>query len=416
MTGPGDFELAALEPGFTRDPYPDLARLRAQSPACRVVIQGLPVWLITRYDDVRRGLADPRFSSDPDFAGEPARATPWAAASKSKLSRHLGRADPPEHTRLRRLVAQAFTPRRVEALRPRVRELADELLAGILPRGQADLVADFAQPLPVTVIAELLGVPVADRHEFVRWIDIYVGMNEGDAARIPQAVAAISDYLGALIDSRRRLPPGDTEGGTLLDGLIAARDEGGRLEEDELLAMIFVLMAAGYETIVNLIANGTLALLRNPDQLAALRADPSLLRPAIEELLRYDGPMKLGPALRFATQDVPVGDVVVPAGEPVFFALAAAHRDPARFAEPDRLDIRRPDAGHLAFGNGVHYCLGAPLARMEAEVAFPALLRHCPDLALAADPDRLAWRSSRMMRGLKRLPLTFTPTRSRSGG
>src|SRR6266511_3953440 len=387
MTGPGDCELAALEPGFTRDPYPDLARLRAQSPACRVVIQGLPVWLITRYDDVRRGLADPRFSSDPDCAGEPARATPWAAASKSKLSRHLGRADPPEHTRLRRLVAQAFTPRRVEALRPRVRELADELLAGILPRGQADLVADFAQPLPVTVIAELLGVPVADRHEFVRWIDIYVGMNEGDAARIPQAVAAISDYLGALIDSRRRLPPGDTEGGTLLDGLIASRDEGGRL-----------------------------ALLRNPDQLAALRADPSLLRPAIEELLRYDGPMKLGPALRFATQDVPVGDVVVPAGEPVFFALAAAHRDPARFAEPDRLDIRRPDAGHLAFGNGVHYCLGAPLARMEAEVAFPALLRHCPDLALAADPDRLAWRSSRMMRGLKRLPLTFTPTRSRSGG
>jgi cytochrome P450 len=408
-------DLADWEPGYTADPYPFVARLREESPVCRVVADGLPVWLITGYEQVRAALADPRLSVNPELASAAAREVPWVAAITSPgLARHLLRTDPPDHTRLRRLVSRAFTPRRMEALRPRIQEIADELLAVFLPRGHADLVTEFAQPLPMTVIAELLGIPAADREEFARLTNIYAGVDEGDVARIPGALTAVRGYLSVLIEDKERAAPADADGGDLLDGLIAARDEGGRLDHGELLAMAFVLLAAGYETTVSLIGNGALALLRNPGQLAALRAAPELIGQAVEEFLRYDGPVKVNSALRFATQDVPVGDVIIPAGDVVMVSYAAADRDPAQFTAPDQLDITRQDSnGHLAFSHGLHYCLGAPLARAEGQIAISALVNACHGLALGTDPAELTWRRSRLVRGLKHLPVTYTPARAR---
>jgi cytochrome P450 len=410
-----EIDMAAWEPAHTADPYPFLARLRAESPVSRVVIDGLPAWLITTHELARAALADARLSVDPELASPAARTVPWVAAITSPgLARHLLRTDPPDHTRLRRLVAKAFTPRRVEAMRLRIQRIAEDLIAAFLPRGHADLVAEFAQPLPMRVIAELLGVPTADRAEFVRLTNIYAGMDEGDTTLVPQAMTDLRARLSALIADKQRRAPGDAEGGDLLDGLIAVRDEGGRLDHDELLAMAFLLLAAGYETTVSLIGNGVLALLRNPDQMAALRADPRLAGPAVEEFLRYDGPVKMSAAIRFAREDVPLGDAIIPAGDPVLVSYAAADRDPAQFADPDRLDIWRPDAaGHLAFSHGTHYCLGAPLARAEGQIAIAALLDRCGDLMLAAGPAGLAWRHSRRVRGLRRLPVTFTAAAAR---
>jgi cytochrome P450 len=242
----------------------------------------------------------------------------------------------------------------------------------------------------------------------IRWVNIYAGMDEGDAARVPQALTWLGDYLARLIEHKQCEQVADAEQGSLLDGLIAVRDAGERLTHDELLAMAFLLLLAGYETTVNLIGNGLLSLLRNPDQYAALRADPALLRPAIEEFLRYEPPVKVAAALRVTTTEMTIGDVLIPAHQPVLFCFAAANRDPAHFPDPDRFDIFRAEREHLAFSHGIHVCLGAPLARLEAEVAFATVLAGCPDLALAAAPDELPWRRSRLIRGLKHLPVTFT--------
>ena len=403
-------DLASWEPGYTENPYELLARMREQAPVSKVIIDGLSVWLVTRYEDIRSALVDPRLSNDPALADAVTRAVPWVGAAASEgMTRHMLRVDPPDHTRLRRLVAKAFTPRRLEAMRPRIQQIADELVATIQPRGRADLVTEFALPLPLTVIAELLGAPLTERDELIRWVNIALGTDEGDAARRPQAVAWLGNYVTRLIECKQQLEQaGDAEAGSLLDGLIAARDDGEQLNHDELLAMSFLLLTAGYETTVHLIGNGLLTLLRNPDQYAVLRADPRLIGPAIEEFLRYEPPVKLAVALRVTTTEMTIGDVLIPAHQPVLFSLAAANRDPAQFADPDRFDILRAERGHLAFSHGIHVCLGAPLARLEAEIAFATLLAGCRDLALAADPDHLPWRRSRLIRGLKSLPVTFT--------
>jgi cytochrome P450 len=403
-------DLSAWEPAFTAEHYPCVARLREQSAASRVIIDGLPAWLITRYEHVRAALADPRLSVNPDLAGPAARAVPWVAATGAHdLTRHLLRTDPPEHTRLRRLAAQAFTPDRVERMRPRIQQIANDLIAAFRPNGHADLVSQFAIPVSMNVIGEIYGVPAADRDELARLITIYGGVNQGDLTRMPEILTATWDFLSALVkDKQRRVHPA-TEDGDLLDGLIAARDDGVGLIHDELVAMSFGIVASGFSPTVGLIGNGVLALLRNPDQLAMLRAAPDLIGPAVEEFLRHDGPLKVSATIRFATQDVPFGDVVIPAGDPVFFSYAAADRDPRHFASPDRLDIRRANSGgHVAFSDGMHYCMGAPLARAEAQIAISALLAACPDLALATDPAELSWRQSRQLRGLKSLPVTFT--------
>jgi cytochrome P450 len=411
----GHIDAASWEPEYTENPYPFFARLREQAPATQVTVEGLSVWLVTRYDDIREGLSDPRLSNDPELADAVTRAVPWVGASMAG-ARHMVRVDPPDHTRMRRLVAKAFTPRRIEALRPRIQEIADELVAAIQPRGRADILAEFAMPLPLTVISELFGVPTEALQDFVRWTNIFLGVDEGDAARQLEARRWINDYLARLIASRERAKPlADAEQGTLLDGLIAARDAGGQLSDDELLAMASLLLVAGYETTVNLISNGLLSLLQHPAQYAALRADPALIRPAIEELLRYESPVKVTPFVRITTTAVTIGGVAIPAQQPVLFVFGAANRDAAQFGHPDRLDISREERGHLAFGHGVHFCLGAPLARLEAEIAFTTLLAACPELALAVPPGALEWRHSRVLRALKRLPVTFAVPASLRG-
>jgi cytochrome P450 len=306
--------------------------------------------------------------------------------------------DPPDHTRLRRLVGKAFTPRRIEQLRPRVEEISDELLDTLAGRTEFDLIDSFAFPLPTTVICELLGIPPADRESFRVWSNTLVSTSGAQETR--EASTAMAAYLVTLMADKRTNPADD-----MLTALLHARDNEDKLTENELISMVFLLLVAGHETTVNLIGNGMLALLGNPDQLAALRADFSLLPRAVEEFLRYEGPVNLT-TLRYTTGPVRIGNVTVPAGEFVLVALSSANRDPEQFDDADRLDVTRSPGGHLAFGHGIHFCLGAPLARLEGEVAFEQLLRRFPDLRLAVDPGQLRWRASTLMRGVEALPVT----------
>ncbi len=409
-------------PGFAADPYPAYARLRQSAPACRVTLpSGVQAYLITRYADAKALLADPRLSKDPSRA-----LGAWRAGriglpgeQRSNLGGHLLNIDPPDHTRLRRLVAAAFTPRRIERARDRVQAVADELIDAIASRGEADLIAAVAFPLPIVVICELLGVPAEDQQRFQRWAGGMIAHAGTPRGGVGRSVRQIRAYLGELIERKQQQiraaakaadgtsadgPPDD-----LLSALIVASEQGQRLSAAEVASMAFILLFAGFETTVNLIGNGMHALLREPEQLARLRADPALLPAAVEELLRYDGPVEIA-TWRFATEPVRVGDVLIPAGEPVLVVLAAADRDPDRFERPDELDLGRSDNPHLAFGQGIHYCLGAPLARLEGQIAMGTLLRRLPDLRLAETGEPLRWRGGLIMRGLTRLPVRFTPS------
>ncbi|MFE7707329.1 cytochrome P450 [Streptomyces sp. NPDC057486] len=396
--------LPYADPAFVADPYPLYRQLREDGPVRRAVIAGgLEAWLVTRYEDGIAALSDPRLSSDVRDASDPSLLQRLPATERESVLRNMLRSDPPDHTRLRRLVSNAFTARRVAELRPRVQAITDRLLDAIVPVGHADLVEDFALPLPVTVISELLGVPVADRHDFQRWTDdmILQGAEPPDPARMDATWRQMHSYLIGLLEAKRARPGDD-----LLSALIATRDEENRLDEDELIAMAFLLLVAGYITTVNLIGSGIAALLAHPDQLQMLRKDPALLPGAIEEFLRYDGPVSPGIA-RFAREDVSIAGVAIPRGATVLIASAIADRDPARFSEPDRLDITRQDNAHLAFGHGIHYCLGAPLARLEGQIAIGTALRRLPHLTLAVPPGELRWRPGGL-RGPERLPVTFT--------
>ncbi|MGA5821769.1 cytochrome P450 family protein [Kitasatospora sp. NPDC094028] len=384
------------------DPYGGYTRLRAEAPAHRVLgADGLPVWLVTRYPDVRQALADPRLALDKAHA---APGNYRGFALPPALDANLLNMDPPDHTRIRRLVSQAFTPRRVAALHAPVERIADQLLDKIEPLGRADLIADYAAPLPITVICDLLGVPEDARQDFRAWTDALI---TPDPARPEQARGAVKAMLGfftGLIE-RKRTHPGDD----LLSDLIAVRDEDGggdRLGEDELTSLAFLILFGGYENTVHLIGNAVLALLAHPDQLAALRAEPGLIDGAVEEFARFDGPAPLA-IRRFAREDVTIGGVTVPKGETVLLALASANRDPEQFTDPDRLDLRRRENGHLALGHGIHYCLGAPLARMETALALTALLRRFPALALDVPVERLRHRPTLRARGLLELPVRY---------
>src|SRR5688500_10254332 len=397
-----------VDPAVLADPHPVLAELRESGPVHRLDgSTGLPVWMVTRYDDVLAALSDPRLSNDPHHA----RALTQVLRGDF-LSRSMIGTDPPEHTRLRRLVSKAFTARRVEGLRPRVQEITDALLDRITPRGSADLVAEFGLPLPITVIGELLGVPEADRDRFREWTDEMLDrpFDPGsDLALVAAARKRMHGYLADLVAAKRARPADD-----LLTDLVEATDEGERLDAQELLAMTFLLLIAGYVTTVSLIGNGTLALLRHPEHLDRLRADPSLVPQAVEELLRFDGPVNPG-LTRFALEDLEIGGVRIPRGDMVLLAIAAADRDPRRYPDPDRLDVGAVDPGHLAFGHGMHYCLGAPLARLEGQIAFTAMLTRLPGLALAAREDELRWTGGGVLRSLRELPVTFDPTPARAG-
>ncbi|MGW2568497.1 cytochrome P450 family protein [Streptomyces sp. NPDC001537] len=385
--------------GLLDHPYDVYRRLRETAPVHRIAgPDGTPAWLVTRYDDVRAALADPRLSLDKRHATA---GTYKGFSLPPALDANLLTMDPPDHTRVRRLVGRAFTARRVDQLRTPIRRTADRLLDALGPHGTADLIAAYAAPLPITVICDLLGVPDEHRFDFRIWTDTLVAPDpDAGPAAAKEAVVAMLGYFTRLLADKRSEPADD-----LLSDLIAVREEGDRLSEDELMSLAFLILFAGYENTVQLIGNAVLALLQHPDQLAALREDLTRLPAAIQEFLRYEGPALLA-IRRFAMADMTIGGVTIPAGETVWVSPAAADRDPARFPDPDRLDLARDTSGHLAFGHGIHHCLGAPLARAETEIAVAALLERFPELALA-DED-LRWRRSLRGRGLVELQVTYT--------
>jgi cytochrome P450 len=395
-----DVQFHPMDPAFVANPYPTYHRLREQDPVHR---SPLGFWVLTRYDDVVSVLRDARMGKEAIAAVAAAR---FGLPSTPALGSSMLDRDPPDHTRLRSLVNKAFTPRVVERLRPRVQAIVDERLAEVEGTGAMDLMDDFAHPIPVIVICELLGVPVADRDRFKTWgLDIarsldgiLLGPDSEVARRGAASRHALTDYFRELIAERRQKPRED-----MLSGLIAAEEAGDRLNESEMLATCILLLVAGHETTVNLIGNGTLALLRHPDQLRRLREDPSLIGTAVEELLRYDGPVQR--TTRVAGEDVTIGGTRVPAGELVMTFIGAADRDPAQFDDPDRLDIGRRENRHVAFGYGIHFCLGAPLARVEGQIAIKTLAQRLPKLALATDAPE--FRLSLTLRGLKSLPVAF---------
>ncbi|MFD7612804.1 cytochrome P450 [Streptomyces sp. NPDC059828] len=384
-------------PALVADPHAAYTRLREAGPAHRITgPDGLPIWVVSRYGDVRRLLADPRLSLDK------AHRTPGNYRGFSlppALDANLLNMDPPDHTRIRRLVSKAFTPGRVEGMRPGIEALADQLCDAMAGRMRADLVSEYAAPLPITVICDLLGVPHDSRPDFRAWTDALVAPDPEDPGAAKRAVAAMIAYFPRLIADKRR-DPGDD----LLSDLVDVRDDGDALTEDELTSLAFLILVAGYENTVQLVGTAVLALLDHPDQLAALRDDPSRIEDAVEEFARYDGPAALA-IRRFPVRDIELDGVTIPAGETVMLSLASANRDPVRFPDPGSLDLNRRDPGHLALGHGIHYCVGAPLARLETQIAVNTLLHRFPALKLDVPRDELRWRPSIRARGLIALPV-----------
>jgi cytochrome P450 len=406
----------ALGEDFFTDPHAVYRALREERPVVRArTPAGLSVWLVTRYDDARKALADPRLSKDSTrFAALLDRHTvapERRVAFAQELAHHMLSSDPPDHTRLRKLVSRAFTARAIAGMRPRIEQiaagLAEDMAAGPV---EVDLLDRFAFPLPMSVICELLGVPAIDRMAFRSWSNTLLASDDAAAQR-SSAAAAMAEYLVALVADKRARPGDD-----MLSAIVAAAEDADRLSADEAVAMAFLLLVAGHETTVNLIGNGMLALLRHPARRAELRTDPDLVPRAVEEFLRFDGPVDLA-TFRHTIEPVEIAGTAIPAGEIVLVALASANRDPDRFPAADQLDLGRDTSGHLAFGFGIHHCLGAPLARLEADVAFRALLDRFPGMALATDPDQLTWRPSLLIRGLTRLPVRLhdgQPVRERA--
>ncbi|MFB9836585.1 cytochrome P450 family protein [Actinoallomurus acaciae] len=394
------------DPSFVADPFPFYRRLREEGPVRRVMTgTGHESWMISRYDDVVAAMSDSRLSCDFRDSADP-RLLTELSSDQGGLARSMLRVNPPDHTRLRRLVSKAFTARRTAELAPRIQQVTDQLLDAVMPAGRVDLVGDFALPLTVVVISELLGVPEGDRDGFQEWTDTMLvprSADQTDLRRMEEAGLRMRTYLESLLAARQAHPGDD-----LLSALIAARDEDQRLDQEELLANVFLLLVAGHISTVDMIGTSILGLLTHPDQLKLLRDDPELLPGAIEEFLRHDGPSSPGVA-RFATEDIDIGGVTIPRGATVMVAIAIAGRDPARFPEPDRIDITRPNNAHLAFGHGLHYCIGAPLARLEGRIAISTVLRRLPDLSLAVPFDELRWPAA-SLRGPIQLPVTFDPS------
>ena len=372
-----------------REPYGVFADMRRKDPVHRMRL--MKSWALTRYEDVDQVLRDhKRFTSEGRNYGYTSYLT-------------LLDFDPPKHTRLRGLISKAFTPRAIEKLEPRIREIVDELLDDVSDKGQFDLIEAVAFPLPVIVIAEMLGVPAKDRARFRDWSNdiaktVEPLLDPTSVNRIRKATGELFEYFEGQIEERRRNPQDD-----LLSALMAAKEEGERLNHEELLSTLMLLLVAGNETTRNLIGNGMLALLHHPDQLARLRSDPDLMNPAIGELLRYDPPVQLDG--RIARQDLEIGGKRIRAGERVISLLGAANRDPKVFPEPDRLDLGRSEKSHISFGRGIHYCLGAALAVLEGKITFEALLERYPSIRLASEPVRL---NQMVLRGLVELRVDVT--------
>lgn len=392
---------------FKANPFPYYARLRASAPAFRINqgFRNQPTWLVTRYDDVSALLRDERFAKNPANALTPQqlRQAPRIPGMLQPLLKNLLAQDPPDHTRLRTLVHKAFTPRTVEQMRGETEQVAQQLLDGISQRGGTfDLIADYAQPLPTIIIGRILGIPAKDNAKFNRWTEDLVTVGSGgrlsDLAKIP-SILRFMRYIRQQIRQRHADPQDD-----LITALVQAQEQDDRMSEDEVLSMVFLLLTAGHETTQNLIASGTLALLQQRDQWELLRDEPTLIRPAVEELLRFVSPAEMATE-RYPKEDVAIGGTVIPRGELTLAVVASANRDETQFEHADTLDITRAKNPHLAFGKGIHYCVGAPLARLEGSIALSALTERLPDLQLALPAEQLQWRSTLVVRGLKALPV-----------
>jgi cytochrome P450 PksS len=400
-------EIVLRDPQLKANPYPLFARLRRESPVCRTRGVTRYFWLVTRYDDVVFVLKDAQFAANRKNAPVPGRSLIEKLIFRIYgpiITNMLG-ADEPDHGRLRGLVHQAFTMRRVEQLRTRVEALTNEYLDRAGRREQWDIVSDYALPLPVTIIAEMLGVPDSDRARFHKWSDTLVQSFGSSLRRMLANSPNIMEflrYIRSMLRLRRKRPQDD-----LISALVMAEEAGDKLTEDELVSMILLLLVAGHETTVNLIGNGTLALLENPEQMEKLRANPALIPLAVEEFARYYSPVDYANT-RWTRCDISIGGIVVPKGQGVLASLSSANRDESKFERPDVLDIAREPNRHLAFGQGAHHCLGVFLARLEAQVAFTTLLRRCPELRLAVPRESLRWRPSFLMRGLQSLPVSVS--------
>jgi cytochrome P450 PksS len=389
----GIVQYNVLDSSVRWNPHPIYAKLRSEAPVYQMDSGS---WLLTRYDDCEALQGDSRFAKDYEQVDS---STSFRSSPMGMINRHMLTVDPPDHTRLRGLVHKAFTPRIINEMNARVQEIADNLLAAVAGRSETDLVADFAFPLPITVIAELLGVPFEDRDKFRRWSQTIVLGDNYNAMAL--AAMEFMMYMHELFDQRRAAPKED-----LISNLIQAEEAGDKLAPEELVSMIFLLLVAGHETTVNLIANGTLTLLRHPEQMRLLRDDPTLIKSAVEEMLRFESPVS-STTNRWAMEDVEIRGQAIQKGDLVVASLLAANRDPEVFENPDTVDIRRNPNRHMAFGYGIHYCLGAPLARMEGAIAINTLLREMPKLQLAIEPQNIEWNETLLLRSMKALPVSL---------
>jgi len=390
---------------FKANPFPFYAQLRAEAPVFPVTLPTKQrAWLVTRYDDVLHVLKDERFAKDRlnAMSSEQLKKMPWMPPMFKPLERNMLDLDSPDHTRLRALVHKAFAPRLIEQMRDQIQGLTNELLDKAEPNGGMDVIADFALPLPLTIIGRILGVPAEDNQKFHRWTRTLV--SAGTSRNLFVLIPSIMSFMGYLkkIIKERRVHPKDD----LISALVQAKEGSDSLSEDEILAMIFLLLIAGHETTVNLIGSGSLALLGHPDQLAILRNEPMLIRTAIEELLRFVCPVEMATE-RYAREDITIAGTTIPRGELVLAVIGSANRDPNYFDNPDFLDITRTNNKHLAFGQGVHYCLGAPLSRLEGQIAISTMIQRMPNLRLRVASDHLRWRGAFVLRGLEALPVSF---------
>ncbi|CAM5394638.1 cytochrome P450 [Streptomyces fimicarius] len=392
---------ALITQDFVRDPHATYDWMREEGPVKLRQASGSVLWMLTRYEDARAALAEPKLHKDPRRFPNPAGGTGMGPEEPGMelLSRHMLNSDPPDHTRLRKLTTKAFTARPTEMFRPRIEELAAGLLDGFEAGQRMDVVNDYAMPLSTRVICELIGIPAADGEIFRDWYTTMTGVHPPE--QVTEARQSLIRYLGDLIADKRARPADD-----LISNLLQARDADDLLSETEVMSMVFLLLGAGHETAISFIGTAMLSLLSEPDQLALLQKDLTLLPGAIEELLRFESPINVA-TFRYAAEPVEIGGVTIPAGDSVFVSIGALNRDPSKFSEPDRLEITRPATGHLAFGHGLHHCLGAPLARVEGAVAIGQLITRFPDLAPAVGREDLQWRFSLMLRCLESLPVVL---------
>lgn len=395
----------ATSPQFRHDPYPTYANLRKSEPITLLEQSTMGLgraFLVTRYDDVVTILKDARFSSDMRKVGDNSRSKWWMPKAMTTFQNSMILVDDPDHRRLRDLVHKAFTPRMLQDMTTVIENVTEELLEAMAKKGTVDLIEDFALPIPLTVISDMMGVPHKDRHKFHKWMGTFLEIQGGSKLQMlgkMSNVLQLYRFFKGLIKLRRKNPQDD-----LVTALVQAEQDGDRLNEDEMVAMIFILLLAGHETTVNLIGNGTLALLENPDQLQKLREHPEMIDSAVEELLRFTNPVEqIAP--RYNLEEVELSGRKIPKGSRILLGIASANRDETVFPNADQLDIARTPNKHLAFGLGIHYCLGAPLARMEGKIALQRLVERFPNMQLAVKPDQVQWRTSMAVRGLKTLPI-----------